>query len=270
MSRGATARGRRPNTEAWLTVRGEAPEGAEEVELEQKDGRERLRDENQALRAELAEIEGWYRLLQKAHDELQGNERRASQRSTELQLEVNRLGDENQGLRLLLARLDRPVPQGTISTQEDASMFRFATWKAAAARHRWAAAAVVTIATLLARDSAVQGVLARASARASEALGTRQRPAEDAAGSGFVRYAAMVNSRDQLERARQEYNDGEGRLKGDALLEAQDRLRAAKTRFRQARLAFLPELARQCELAQVPVPQDAAQALAALRAEADE
>jgi hypothetical protein len=269
MSRGATARGRRPNTEAWLTVHGQTPESAEEAELERNIGRERLRDENEALRAELAEVEGWYRLLQKAHDELQGNERRASQRTTELQVVVNRLEDENQGLRSLLERLERPV-QGTSSTEENASMFRFATWKDAARRHRWAAAAVVTIATLVARDSAVQGVLARASARASEALGARRNPAEEAAGSGFVRYAAMVNSRDQLERARQEYNDGEGRLKGDALLEAQDRLRAAKARFRQARLAFLPELARQCELAHVPVPQEATQALATLKAEADD
>jgi hypothetical protein len=88
--------------------------------------------------------------------------------------------------------------------------------------------------------------------------------------SGFVRYAAMINSRDQLERVRKEYNDGEASLKGDALLEAQDRLRAAKARYRQARLAFLPELARACDEVKVPLPRDSAEALAALKSETTE
>ena len=70
----------------------------------------------------------------------------------------------------------------------------------------------------------------------------------------------------EADRARQYYNEHEAALAGDALLEAQDRLRAAKARDRQARLAFLPELARQCRLADVPLPEEAAGALATLDA----
>ena len=77
----------------------------------------------------------------------------------------------------------------------------------------------------------------------------------------------MIQSREQLERARREYNESESRLKGDALLEAQDRLRTAKARDRQAKLAFLPELVRQCDQARLPVPREAAETLAALHTE---
>jgi hypothetical protein len=80
----------------------------------------------------------------------------------------------------------------------------------------------------------------------------------------------MINARDQLERVRKAYNEGEGTLKGDALLAAQDRLRAAKTRYREARLAFLPELAKRCELARIAVPAESAQALASLTSETSE
>ena len=59
-------------------------------------------------------------------------------------------------------------------------------------------------------------------------------------------------------------------LKGDALLEAQDRLRATKARYRQARLAFLPELVRQCEEARLPVPKEASEAFASLEQETRE
>jgi predicted negative regulator of RcsB-dependent stress response len=79
----------------------------------------------------------------------------------------------------------------------------------------------------------------------------------------------MISSLERLERARAEYNKGEETLKGDALLEAQDRLRAAKARYREARHAFLPELARQCEQARVSLPREAAQALAALNDESN-
>ena len=69
--------------------------------------------------------------------------------------------------------------------------------------------------------------------------------------------AQMVAARD--------YNERESTLKGDALLEAQDRLRAAKSRYRQARLAFWPELAEQCRQAGVPVPREAAEALVVVK-----
>ncbi len=77
----------------------------------------------------------------------------------------------------------------------------------------------------------------------------------------------MIQARDEAEKARLEYNERESTLKGDALLEAQDRLRSAKARYRQARLAFLPELARQCEQVKLPVPKEATEALALLKQE---
>ena len=145
-------------------------------------------------------------------------------------------------------------------------MGRIVNFVQAVGRHKWATAAVVALATLLARDPAVRGVIGSAAERARQAV----RGVEDPAESGFLRYAAMLNSREQAERARREYNANEGTLKGDALLEAQDRLRAAKARDRQARLAFLPELARRCRQAGVPLPREAAEALAALNAESAE
>jgi hypothetical protein len=265
MSRNAAARGRRPNTEAWLAV-------CDRVERDEdpwQEPEEQLREENARLRDQVADVEGWYRLLQAEHFTLQDNDRRNSRRTTELQAEVNRLDGENHDLRGLVARLvdTAPVIQ---EPREGSSMTRIGTVFRTLQRNKWATAALVTIATLLARDATVHGVFAGVAAKARQAAGFDRDGARAPAESGFVRYAAMINSRDQLERARKEYNEGEGRLKGDALLEAQDRLRAAKARDREARLAFLPELARQCEQAKVGIPREAAEALAALKSGTDE
>jgi hypothetical protein len=149
-------------------------------------------------------------------------------------------------------------------------MTYFARLIRAARSYKWAAAALLTITTLLARDSAVQDLFAGALSKARQAVGARDASLSESPDSGFLRYAAMINSRDQLERARKAYNEGEGTLKGDALLEAQDRLRAAKTREREARLAFLPELAKRCESAKVALPREAAEALTALKSETNQ
>lgn len=267
MSRSAAARRRRPEPEAYLGVCGRVESAEADEELrEQVD---RLRDENHSLRDRITEVEGWYRLLQADHSALQDNQYRTSRRTSELQAEVNRLESENQGLQAGLSRLGE-AGQAPRQQHKDSSMTRLAKVIQGIRRHRWTAAVVMAVGTLLARDAAVQGVLARAADRARQAVGAREDPARDAARSGFVRYAAMVHSRDQLERTRQAYNQAEGTLKGDALLEAQDALRAAKARYRQARLEFLPELARQCELARVALPAEAAKALASLEREANE
>ena len=146
-------------------------------------------------------------------------------------------------------------------------MTRINDWFRSVRRHKWASAAVVALATLLARDPGVQAAFSATLARVRESAEATNR-ARDPAASGYVRYAAMIQARDEAEKARADYNDREATLKGDALLEAQDRLRAAKARYRQARLAFLPELARRCEQADLPVPREAAEALASLRQEA--
>lgn len=264
MSRGAVARRRRLNAEATLAVCG-GVEGDDE-ELLDDDGA-RLREENARLREQVAEVEGWYRLLQADHAAVCDNERRTSRRTTELQEEANRLGLENQELQALVARLGEAGRKDEKHPRES-SMNRFTNLIQGARKHKWATAAVVAIGTLALRDPAVEGLLAKAADKARQAVG--ERSARVSAGSGFIRYAAMINSRDQLERARKEYNEGERSLKGDALLEAQDRLRAAKVRDREARLAFLPELARECRQAKVALPREAAEALAALEAETNE
>ena len=143
---------------------------------------------------------------------------------------------------------------------------RINEWFRSFRRHKWASAAVLALATLLVRDPAVQGVFSSALARVRELVKGGE-SGRDPASSGFVLYAAMIQARDEAEKAREGYNAREATLKGDALLEAQDRLRASKARYRKARLAFLPELARQCEQARLPVPKDAMESLASLRSE---
>src|SRR5258706_8088487 len=108
MSRGATARRRRSDTEARLAVCGRVDsegdgDDAEGVELINRD--ERLRDENAGLRERVAEVEGWYRLLQEDHNRLQDENHRISRRGTELQTEVNRLEVENEERGALIMRL---------------------------------------------------------------------------------------------------------------------------------------------------------------------
>jgi len=265
MSRAATIRRRRREDEAWLSVCRRAEDDAEDL----RDECERLREELARVRDELAEVEGWYRLLQENHASLQESERRASRRTTELQSESNRLEAENHELRAV-ASADVAGGRETRNRAEGATMtMRYQRVLQRARDHKWAFAALMAIATLLARDPGVRGVLGQVAGRVRQAVEGDDVASRDAA-TGYVRYAAMLNSRDQAERAKAEYNANEATLKGDALLEAQDRLRAAKARYREARLAFLPELAHQCEQAKVALPSEAAQALASLKAETNE
>jgi len=273
MSRSTAARRRRDDVDVWGAIAVASQEGDL---LEQND---RLGAENARLKEELGEVEGWYRLLQADHAALQAKMAQSGRRVTQLQAEANRLMGENQELRALVARPlvglavvegDRgepgpgPAPGTKPESGGDCSMRRITDYISSVRRHRWATAAVVTIAGLLARDPAVQGALGSAFNRAKEAVRGDSGEDRSRAESGFLRYAAMIHGREQFERARREYNENEATLKGDALLEAQDRLRTAKARDRQARLAFLPELARQCERARVPLPREAAEALAEL------
>src|SRR3954470_22508756 len=103
MSRGAAARRSRPDTEGQLAVCGRLE--SEEERLDDQD--EQLREENACLRARVAEVEGWYGLIQADHASLQKNDRQNSRRITELQVEVNRLDTENQELLALVGRIDR-------------------------------------------------------------------------------------------------------------------------------------------------------------------
>src|SRR3954467_12414032 len=128
MSRGAAARRRRPDAEGWLAVCGRV-DGRDEGGGEEVSGQGgRLRQENARLRNEVAEIEGWYRLLQAEHAALRDNDRRTGLRATELQAEVNRLDGENQELRALASRLGDAGEQRIEGPPEDSTMTRFATW----------------------------------------------------------------------------------------------------------------------------------------------
>ena len=226
---------------------------------------DRLGTENTRLRDQLAEVEGWYRLLQADHTVLQTKAARSSRRVSELQAESNRLASDNQDLQSLVVRYEE-AGRG-ITHQERTFMARISDFLRTIRRHRWATAAAVAIATLVARDPSVRRVLGSALNETLRFAGIERSADRSAATSGFLRYAALIQSRDQAEQARRDYNERESTLKGDALLEAQDRLRAAKNRYRQARQAFWPELAEQCRQAGVPVPREAAEALVVVKNE---
>jgi len=190
-----------------------------------------LTAENEELKSQVEEVEGWYRLLQADHAALQHREGRADLRATDLQAEVHRLAVENEELRALVARHEEAGhPAGR--SGDGFTMTRITEALKAIRRHKWATAAVVAFGALLARDPAVQGLAASVTTRARQAIDRHRDEARDEADSGFLRYAALVNTRDELERLRDEYNAREATLKGDALLEAQDRLRAAKACYR--------------------------------------
>jgi hypothetical protein len=228
---------------------------------------DRLGTENTRLRDQVAEVEGWYRLLQADHTVLQTKAARSSRRVTELQVESNRLASDNQDLQSLVVHYEE-AGRG-ITHQERTFMARISDFVRTIRRHRWATAAAVAIATLVARDPSVRGALASALDETLRFAGIERFADRSAASSGFLRYAALIQSRDQAEQARRDYNERESTLKGDALLEAQDRLRAAKSRYRQARRAFWPELAEHCRQAGVPLPREAAEALVVVKNEVE-
>lgn len=261
MSRGMATRRRGLRAQTW-------DEGPSEVVCFQGDSEQRadrLDAENSRLKEALIEVEGWYRLLQADHASLQVRHGQVGRKAGELLAEVDRLESKNRELEMLV---DRPAGPGraTESVKDGTTMTRINERFQSLKRHKWATAALVAFVTLLARDTGVQGLFGSAVEKVRE-LGRGEDRGRDAESSGFVLYASMIQARDEAEKARNEYNDREATLKGDALLEAQDRLRSAKARYRQARLAFLPELSRRCEKARLPVPKEASEALALLRQE---
>ena len=260
MSRGAASGRRGLRTPSWDE---ESPGVAVLVgDIERR--AERLDAENTRLRDALAEVEGWYRLLQADHSTLLSRHDQIGRKAGQLQLEADRLESENRGLEALADRAIGPGG-GAGHLKDDIMMNRIKAALRSAGRHKWASAALVAFATLLARDPGVQGFASSALAKVRD-LGGKEGSGE-ASRSGFVLYAAMIQAREESEKARLEYNERETGLKGDALLEAQDRLRAAKARYRQARQDFLPELIRQCRQAQLPVPKVALEDYASLEQE---
>lgn len=232
--------------------------------VEESDRRaDRLDAENQGLREALEESEAWYRLLVADHAALGKKHEQVGRKAGELRAEVDRLGSSNRELEALVGRPEGPG-RSAVRSKERSDMMRIGKLMRSAREHKWGAALAVALATLLARDPGVRELFSAALAKVRPA-GEAGESARDPSASGFVRYAVMIQAGDEAEKARSEYNRREADLKGDDLLEAQDRLRAAKARHRQARLAFLPELARRCELARLPVPREAAEALASLR-----
>ncbi len=264
MGRGAAAR--RRDTTDWSAG---FEFGLTGTEADAEARCERLEGENARLREEIQEVQGWYGLLKVDHAALQNRHRQVGSKTAEVQAERDRLDGENRELQAL-AFVREGLGRGTRGSgggQIMAGLFRFLR---GLRRNRWGAAALVAIGTLLARDPILQGGVSSVVSQASRAVSGGGESARDASTSGFVNYAAMLHAREQAERAKRDYNTNEATLKGDSLLEAQDRLRGAKARYRQARLAFLPELARQCERAGMPLPRETTEELAALKAETRE
>ena len=102
MSRDTRARRRHDSVHVGLTELHRDGSELDEVQ-EQAD---RLGTENDRLREQVAEVEGWYRLLQADHTALQTKAARSSRRVTELQAESNRLASENQDLQSLVFRYE--------------------------------------------------------------------------------------------------------------------------------------------------------------------
>jgi hypothetical protein len=257
MSRGITTRRRGLRAQAW-----EEEASSDLSIVDESDRRaDRLDAENVRLRDALIETEGWYRLLQADHASLQARHGQVGRKSVELQAAIGRLESRNRELEVLE---DRPAgsARAAATSGKESTMVRIQDGLKSLGRHKWASAALVAFATLLARDPGVQGLF---SSVVSKVRGDEA--GRDQASSGFVLYVAMIQARDEAEKARADYNEREATLKGDALLEAQDRVRSAKSRYRRARVAFLPELARQCDRAKLPVPREATEALALLQQE---
>ena len=261
MSRGEASRRRGLRATTWDE---ESPGVA--VLVEDADRRAgRLDVENARLQDALTEVEGWYRLLQADHASLQARHDQVGRKAAQLQLEADRLESENRGLEALLDRPAGPVRGAGTPEKDETTMNRIKAALRSVTRHKWASAALVAFATLLARDPGVQSVFSSGLARVRDLAGKSE--VAETSPSGFVLYAAMSQAREDSERARLEYNERESSLKGDALLEAQDRLRATKARYRQARQIFLPELIRQCRQANLPVPKEAQEQYASLEQE---
>ncbi|RUL88261.1 mitotic spindle assembly checkpoint protein MAD1 [Tautonia sociabilis] len=223
---------------------------------------DRLQGETDRLRRRVDEVEGRFRLVHRDRESIRKDRDRANSRVRELQAELNRLADEHEGLRAHLDRLraDSPHP-ATIVMEGAPQMNSVATLLGKAWRNKAVTVAALAVGLLVARDPAVSGAVRSVAESAASAVGRGDRE------NGYLGYARMVAASLEYEAARRAYNESADSLDGDALLEAQDNLRAARLRDREARLAFLPELARRCAEAGVPVPQRDAVALEDLKAE---
>ena len=233
---------------------------------EDREAIDRLGEENDRLRERAEELEGRYRLACRDRESIRADRARAYSRASRLQAELNRMADEHEGLRAHVDRLEsgRETIE-TINMEGVAPMNRVASLMNLVRKNKAASAAVLAVGALVARDPVVSGAVRSVAESAASAVtrGDRGGQAED----GYVRYARMVAAADEYDAARRVYNASSETLAGDELLEAQDELRAARLRDREARLAFLPELARRCADAGVPVPEADAVALADLKAD---
>lgn len=224
----------------------------------------RLIEENEGLRTRLIEVEGWYRLLQSDHEALRKIHLRTTTEATKLQAECHRLAAANDQLQTVHdhGKPSEPVgtdttrPYPTVRHQEPHRMKLFHAFKRVLT-NRWALPAVALVA-LAAREPSVRGLAV--SAVRSFNPGSANDPA-----AGYLGYARLVNARDAYERARDAYNAGAESLKGDALLESQDKLRAARLRYQKARAEFLPALRAACVRADIPFPSEAAAMLVGLK-----
>ncbi len=102
MSRAMATRRRGLRAQTWV----EESSSVESIVDEAEQRAERLDAENARLRDELAEAEGWYRLLQADHASLQHRHEQVGRKVGQLQSELDRLESRNQGLE---AADDRPV-----------------------------------------------------------------------------------------------------------------------------------------------------------------
>ncbi len=221
----------------------------------------------QKLQERVAEVEGWYRLLTGEHAALRSDRDRLARHAEALQSELTRIKDEAEALRLHVDRLETECDPEELSPramQGTSPMNWIVNLSQRVWKQKAVLVAVVALATMIARDPAVSNILGSTTAWIAS---TMERSDQESESDGYVRYAQMVTATSQYEEVKQWYNENEASLSGDTLLEAQDRLRAARLRDLEARLAFLPELARHCAEAGVPVPEGDAAALAAIEAE---
>jgi hypothetical protein len=266
MSRNARRRRERLVLHNW-----DAPGALADVAIvpgpaEDREAIDRLGEENDRLRERAEELDGRFRKVCRDRESLRGDRDRAHARATRLQAELNRLLDEHEGLRAHVDRLESARDHfEPINREGVARMNRVANLMSFAWRNKAASVAVLAVGALVLRDPIVSGAVRSVAETAASAV-TPGNPDGDP-GDGFVRYARMVAANGEYEAARRFYNESSETLAGDELLEAQDELRAARLRDREARLAFLPELARRCAEAGVPVPEVDAVALEELKAD---
>jgi hypothetical protein len=220
-----------------------------------------LIEENKALRTQVVAVEARNRMLQTTQADLRKVHLNTTRHAAQLQAECNRLATENRQLQQLAEHPGGPsgaagrsaTGRGPTVRHQEARFMKFVSILKGVVTSRWGLPAVA-VAVLMARDPAVRGL----ASSAAERLGAVSPGAADTdPAAGYLGFARLVNARAAYEAARASYNAKAESLKGDALLEAQDALRAAKARYAQARAAFVPALRDACTRADVPFPGQA-------------